>query len=104
MRKFTKALPGAFLACVLWSPAVQASEETETLKTECHKQLNLGESGCNCIAERADQVLNPKQQALVVAMVTKDQAKSGQLRGDMTVDEMSGAAEFMMTAPQLCAS
>ena len=52
--------------------------------------------------DRAAEVLNPKQQALVVAMVTKDQTKAAQVRGQMTMDEITGAAEFMMSAPQVC--
>ena len=40
----------------------------------------------------------------IAAMVTEDQATSDALRGQMTVDEMTGAANFMMSAPQVCAA
>ena len=83
--------------------ATAHADSLETLETECHKQLNLGDTGCQCIAARADDLLNENQQALVAAMVTKDQAAANSLQGQMTADEQSGAAEFMMTAPQVCA-
>ena len=76
----------------------------ETLEAECHKQLNLGNSACACIGERAEATLNEKQQGLVVAMVTKDQAASTALQQQMTVGEMTGAANFMAEAPGFCAN
>jgi len=77
--------------------------EAEILEQECHKQLNLGASGCACIGERAEEILDKKQQQMVVAMVTKDQAASAELRSQMSPEEMAGAAEFMMNAPRICA-
>ena len=65
----------------------------ETLEKECHKQLNLGPSGCACIAARAEELLNENQQALVAAMVTKDQVASDDRR-----------ANFMMSALQIYAA
>jgi hypothetical protein len=81
-----------------------AADSLETLEKECHTQLNLGPSGCECIAARAEEVLNEDQQALVAAMVSEDQATSDTLRGQMTLDELTGAANFMMSAPQVCAA
>jgi hypothetical protein len=80
-----------------------AASEAEILEKECHKQLNLGASGCACIGERASEVLNEKQQRMVVAMVTKDQAASAELRAQMSVEEMTGAANFMTETPTTCA-
>lgn len=79
------------------------ADRAATLTAECHKQLNLGQRGCDCIGKRAKEVLNDKQQAMVVAMVTKDQQASAELRATMTQEEMSAAAGFMMNAPRLCA-
>jgi hypothetical protein len=36
--------------------------------------------------------------------VSEDQATSDTLRGQMTLDELTGAANFMMSAPQVCAA
>ena len=94
------AVGGAMVLAVQAMPAV--ADNADVLVEECGKQLNLGPKGCACIGERSAS-LNDKQQQLVVAMVTKDQAASAKLRGSMTVDEMTGAAQFMMSAPQLCA-
>jgi hypothetical protein len=84
------------------APASAAQEHLETLRAECGKQLNLSEPGCNCISEMAARELNEKQQEFVAAMVVKDDARTTDLRGGMTIDEMTGAASFMMRAPQAC--
>jgi hypothetical protein len=90
-------------AMTLQMPAVvAAADAADTLRSECRKQLNLGDRGCDCIGDRAEETLNHKQQAMVVAMVTKDQAASATLRGEMTVEELTGAASFMMNAPKTC--
>ena len=104
MQRVTTALITGFvlLGCQIIA-GTAAADSLETLESECHVQLNLGDSGCQCIADRAADVLNEKQQALVAAMVTEDQAEAAALQGQMTADEQSGAAEFMMTAPQVCA-
>ncbi|HXK53629.1 MAG TPA: hypothetical protein PK405_02995 [Hyphomicrobiales bacterium] len=100
----------AILALALAVPLAAASglraaeQDIDTLRSECGKQLNLGESGCACIADTAAKELNDKQQALVAAMVTKDEGRSAQLRGEMNINEMTQAAGFMMRAPQLCAA
>lgn len=101
LRRFTLAIAGA--ALLAQAGVAVATDHAAVLTAECHKQLNLGPTGCACIGERAGEVLNEKQQALVVAMVTKDQAASTQARGDMTMEEITGAAKFMMDAPKHCA-
>ena len=63
----------AILALALAVPLAAASglraaeQDIDTLRSECGKQLNLGESGCACIADTAAKELNDKQQALVAA-------------------------------------
>ena len=85
------------------APALASPADIETLRSECAAQLNQSPGGCDCIADTATGQLNDNQQALVAAMVTKDQARADQVRGGMTMDEITGSAQFMMTAPQLCA-
>ena len=104
MYNLTTAAFGAILVCgVLLLPVnAGAADNAEILTSECLVQLNLGTEGCACIGDHAEEVLNEKQQELVVAMVTKDHAKSTEVRSQMTLDEIADAANFMMSAPQLC--
>ncbi len=103
-RLIVAMIGGLFLIGSQALAVTAAAGSLETLEEECHTQLNLGPGGCACIAARAEELLNENQQALVASMVTEDQATSDALRGQMTVDEMTGAANFMMSAPQVCAA
>jgi len=74
----------------------------ETAKAECLKQLGLPAAVCTCIGDRSEKDLNPKQQTLFLAVVTKDvQARTAAQKG-MTVDEMMATANFMNTIPREC--
>ncbi len=83
------------------SPA--AAGNPEILVEECHKQLKLGDSACACIGDRAEKQLNEQQQALIVALVTKNQEASNAVQANMTLEEQTGAGNFMRDAPRLCA-
>jgi hypothetical protein len=76
----------------------------EVMESGCQTQLNMPDAVCACIGERAESELNPKQQELVVSMITKDQAASARLRGEMTVAEMTQAASWMVNTPKRCAA
>lgn len=108
MHRFTIAAiaaTGGFLLAasyVLESPAMAGN--AEILEQECHKQLRLGDSACACIGDQAEKQLNENQRALVVALVTKNQAASGAVQAKMTVEELTEAGKFMQEAPKLCAS
>ncbi len=98
----------AFFAAVhltahLTATAARAGS-AEILISECHKQLNLGAEGCACVGGRAEEVLDANQQALVIAMVTQDQAAGDALRAQMSAQEVADAATFMVETPQICAS
>jgi hypothetical protein len=95
---------GLFLAGMSLPLPAFAATEPEILERECHTQLKLGDRGCTCIRERAEDILNEKQQRMVVALVTQDLAASDALRPELTTEEMSGAANFMMSAPRDCAN
>ena len=74
----------------------------QTAKTECLKQLGLSSAVCTCIGDRSERDLNPKQQKLFLAVVTKDvQARTAAQKG-MTMDEMMATAKFMETVPDEC--
>lgn len=103
-RYFLAVTGGLFIVAVQAVGLTARADNADILVEECGAQLNLGDSGCACIGDHAEQVLNENQQGLVVAMVTKDQAAAEALRSQMTVEEITGAANFMMEAPQICAS
>lgn len=111
-RTSTAFTPVFILAFILGSPTLGTTLSTtaaladslESMEAECHKQLKLGDAGCECIADRADDLLNEKQRELIVAMVTKDQAAADALQSQLTPEEQGNAATFMMTAPQICAN
>ena len=101
--KFTIALGlGVAMAASLFVTQ-GAAGTSETLQAECSAQINLPDSACRCIGEKAEAELNDKQQRMVVAQVTKDKTLAAQLRTQMTVAEMTEAAQFMMDAPGACA-
>ena len=104
MKTFVIALASGLLLGLsgLTSPA--GADSADILEAECHKQLKLGDSGCACVSKRAKDKLNDKQQALVVAMVTRDHGKSAVLQGEMTAAETQGATQFMRETPQVCAA
>jgi hypothetical protein len=94
------AIAGLVLAATA-SPAFADAAAIETLRTECAVQLNLPAPACDCIADKAGE-MNDDQQAFVAAAVTKDEATTAALRGQMTVADLTEAAMFMTTSPQAC--
>ena len=82
-------------------PAFADAGALDTLRTECAAQLKLPPPACQCIVDKASS-LNDNQQAFVAAAVTKDEATTAALRGQMTVPELTEAAMFMTTSPQAC--
>jgi hypothetical protein len=76
----------------------------DILEAECHAQLDLGDSGCACIGDRADELLDDDQQALVVAALTGDDETRDELRADMSAEDMAEAIDFMNDTPGICAA
>ncbi len=94
----------AALAGLSFAATAGANEVTDALVAECHAQLQLGDSGCNCIGETAAQDLNEAQQELVLAMVRQEDARAAELRQQMPVEDTLAAAQFMASAPAACAN
>ena len=67
------------------------ADSRETIIAECHAQLQLGDAGCTCIADRAEDELSDRQQAFLIATVTDDDAARGQL-----VQQMGAFSEGLM--------
>ena len=58
----------------------------------------------NALARRRQPISTQKQQALVVAIVTENDAEQAKLQADMTQAEMAAAGDFMTSAPGSCAA
>lgn len=101
MHRFVVA-PFAGAVMVFGSAAFAGT--AETLEAECKTQLGLSDSACTCIGAKAEAELNDKQQAMVVAAVTKDKPAQAEAMAQMTQAEAAGAANFMTTAPDTCAN
>ncbi len=92
----------AALTALVWASPSEAGTR-ETLRQECKTQLNMPDPICDCIGKKAETELSAGEQAMVVAMVTKDKAAQARSRGTLSGDEMAKAALFMANAPQDCA-
>jgi hypothetical protein len=77
-------------------------DAAETLIEECHVQLEMSANACDCIGGKARDELSPQQQDFVAAQVTDNQAAVQELQSQMTIEEMTQAAEWMMSAPAAC--
>ncbi len=77
-------------------------DAADTLVAECRVQLNLSDSGCACVGERARLDLTPKQQEMVVAQVTNDREASDALQAEIPMDEIMIAMEWMNDIPVIC--
>ena len=91
----------SLLALPLVSGEARA-DAAETLVEQCHVQLDMTASGCDCIGNSARRDLTDTQQEFVVAQVTDDQDAIQSLQGQLTVDEMTAAADWMMNIPVTC--
>lgn len=101
LHRLGAAMAGVFLASGLLAGQALA-DAADDLVDECHIQLDLSDSGCACIGESARRDLSETQQEFVLAQVTDDKAASDSLMQDMTIEEMTQAAEWMMSAPTNC--
>ncbi len=93
------------VGCLLALPFVSVearADAAETLIEQCHVQLDMTAGGCDCIGNSARRDLTETQQEYVVAQVTEDQDAIQSLQGGMTVDEITVAAEWMMSIPATC--
>jgi len=94
-------LAGSLILAASTVPVFADAAALETVRTECGTQLNLPAAACDCIATRAGE-LSDEQQAFLAATVTKDEAATSSLRGQMTIEELTQVGMFMTSAPQNC--
>ena len=77
--------------------------DRETIHERCGIQLQLGDAGCDCIADRAMAELNETQREFLIAAVKDDAA--GRQRGyaEMSGPELMEVTNFLTQAPTDCA-
>ena len=104
MTKFTPfcaALAGVVMASALLTDGAHA-DEVDKLIDACHSQLQLTDTVCDCIGEKASADLSDIQQRYVLAQLTGDQTASDQLESEMTDDDVFVAGDWMDNAPAIC--
>jgi len=69
----------------------------------CLAQTNMDRPLCECIAEKARNELTPGSFDMLLASIEEDDARSAQLRGQLTLEEMTASGMFMVSAPAQCA-
>jgi len=69
----------------------------------CLSSSNLDETICQCSGDKAQQELSPKGFEFLVASLEKDEAKTSQLRTELSFPELTDAGLFMVNAPADCA-
>ena len=90
------------LATAILSTAASA-DTRERIIEECHAQLQLGDGGCTCIADKADAELSADQREFLLAQVTEDTAPTADQIAKLTPAEMTQVGLFMQQAPAVCA-
>lgn len=80
-----------------------AADNADVLEEMCHERLNLGDSGCACVHDRAEADLNDTQQALVIARLNNDQAAHNELMAELSPEEINEAGRFVTETPGACA-
>ena len=98
---FCTTLAGAVMASALFADGARA-DEVDKLIDACHSQLQLTDTVCDCIGEKASADLSDIQQRYVLAQLTGDQMASGQLESEMTDDDVFVAGDWMDNAPAIC--
>ncbi len=102
MTRLTAILSSAILAGFGAAPA-QADSRADIL-SECAKQLKLPQSGCTCIADKADDELTEAQRFLLVATVSETSAERPAGLRDLKPEEVEEVMTFLGTAPGVCAT
>ena len=93
----------AFAAAATFLCTTASADTRDRIIEECHAQLQLGDSGCTCIADKADAELSADQQEFLIAQVTDDPAATQAATAKLTVAEMTQVGLFMQQAPAACA-
>ena len=81
-----------------------SSSEGRDLASACEAELNVPEGICTCIGETAAAELSSKQIEFLLAAVNDDEARTEQLRQQLSIADATEAGMFLVNAPADCAS
>lgn len=98
---FCTVLTGAVMASALLIHAARA-DVVDKLIGACHAQLQLSDTVCECIGQKAGSDLTDIQQRYVLAQLEGDQTTSDKLESEMTDDDVFVAGDWMDNAPAVC--
>jgi hypothetical protein len=79
-----------------------ALENREVLYASCKKDLQLSDTGCDCLMMRMDAELNAKQQRFIATAISKDRDGMVKAQGELSGNEMMEVSTFMTQAPSQC--
>ena len=91
-------LMGLFVALA----AARSDSDRARIEAACETQLQLGPSGCGCIADRAETDLDEQQRQWLVFSVTDHTTAAQQLQMRMTQEQLFEIGNFMATVPADC--
>ena len=70
----------------------------------CKTTTNMSAQVCDCVGKKADADLSPDALAFLVASMDKQEAKAAELRSKLTLQEVTKAGMFFVSAPASCAT
>ena len=82
--------------------AFSTEADLQQIAQQCGVQLKLPKAACACISGAAGEQLSDKQQAFMVAQVTKNKGEFTRLQSEMTIGEMTAVGEFMTSIVAKC--
>lgn len=85
------------------SPADSAhAADVQALTDACLEMLNLDEQICRCMADKAKEDLSETAFKFLLATLQEDQARTEQLRRELSLQEAMQAGMFLVHAPADC--
>lgn len=93
----------AGLACCAVPEGAAHADDRDTIIASCGNTLKLPGGGCDCIADKATSEFKDQEFAFFMAVITDDKAAQAELRGAMTVEQLTHVAMRMTKMPAECA-
>jgi len=81
---------------------IAGAADVADFTASCTRSTNLGKATCACAANKAEAELSNKGFDLLVAMFNADESTSRRLRSEISMQENTKVAAFMMQAPSAC--
>jgi len=92
-----------FLAFPFFLAACSESAE-DKLTEACVSGTNIDRAICECCSVKANESLSPLAVEFLTATLNKDDAKTDELRGQLTLQDLMEAGMFMVGTPAECVS